>query len=618
MDGQGASGRRRWMQRSCRTGGGGVVRRTVAAPAKEERAAGAAPRRTEGLLHGKMQQRVHGALSDFRSSTGSTTVNDYIPSDSREFKHKRTSGNSTRCFAREQIETGTGSCPLHPSVMAELLDFDVAMGMRRASQETSLPWARRSNIHSNRKLLYASSATSSYGSPCPPMFPLSKHSTNAKQPPPLKNSGRTSNFSYQLVRSAERSDSISMGSKRANYSLSEKMSQLRQPRFSSSHHNGNCIGALKRHHNIAHSGGATNMLGNYEVHKQPASSAGSHCQTLLDNALVRQNKLYCSEPNEELTEQSWRSTNEESEKAVCFSSSDSIDDLQASVSSDTSDKSSSLCIAVNDQWRITFKKVHCPLAARLDSVSVTNRKEIEQPSPVSVLEIPTEDCSAKIIKLDLRSGLQIDKCLSVDSAAEVDDTGISDDYVFSGVDVSPNDEVIQLVEDISEEFEDDEEREFSYLLDILIVSGIHCTAEDQLYKVCQSLDCPAGYDVFEKLEKKYMKFSQWSRSDRKLIFDMVNTILSEILAPCLDMHPWVKTARKTAPVWGSEGLLEKVSHMLVQRREELALSKTKPEKRAVDRKWPELADCIDKVGRDVENMIKDDLLEELLWELWSS
>ncbi|KAG8098771.1 hypothetical protein GUJ93_ZPchr0013g35085 [Zizania palustris] len=504
--------------------------------------------------------------------------------------------------------------------MEELMDFDVAMGMRRASQETSLPWARGSNIHSNGKLLHASSTTSSYVSPCPPMFHLSKHSTNAKQPPPLKNSGRASNFSYRLVRSAERSDSISMGSKSANYSLSEKMSQLRQPRFSSSHHNGNCIGALKRHHNIAHSGVTTNMLGKYDVHKQLASSMGSHCQTLLDNALVRQNKLYsyCSEPNGELTEQSWRSTNDESEKALCFSSSDSIDDLQASVSSDTSDKSSSLCIAVNDQWRITFKKVHCPLAAVLDSVSVTNRNEIEQPSPVSVLEIPTEDCSAKTIKLDLRSGLQIDKCPSVDSAAEVDGIGISDDYVFSGVDVSPNDEVIQLVEDIFEEFEDEEEREFSYLLDILIVSGIHCTAEDQLYKVCQSLDCPAGYDVFEKLEKKYMKLSQWSRSDRKLIFDMVNIILSEILAPCLDMHPWVKTARKTAPVWGSEGLLEKVSQMLVQRREEPALSKTKPEKRAFDRKWPELADCIDKVGRDVENLIKDDLLEELLRELRSS
>jgi hypothetical protein len=46
---------------------------------------------------------------------------------------------------------------------------------------------------------------------------------------------------------------------------------------------------------------------------------------------------------------------------------------------------------------------------------------------------------------------------------------------------SSNDGPIDLVEDILEEFEDEEERDFSYLLDILIASGIHGTAEDQLY-----------------------------------------------------------------------------------------------------------------------------------------
>jgi hypothetical protein len=62
-----------------------------------------------------------------------------------------------------------------------------------------------------------------------------------------------------------------------------------------------------------------------------------------------------------------------------------------------------------------------------------------------------------------------------------------------------NDGPIDLVEDILEEFPDEEDRDFSYLLDILIASGIHGTAEDQLYEVCQSLNCPTGYDVFEKL-----------------------------------------------------------------------------------------------------------------------
>lgn len=183
---------------------------------------------------------------------------------------------------------------------------------------------------------------------------------------------------------------------------------------------------------------------------------------------------------------------------------------------------------------------------------------------------------------------------------------------------SIKDEPIELVEDILEEFEDEEEREFSYLLDILIASGIHGTAEDELYKVCQSLDCPAGYDVFEKLEKKYTKVVQWSISDRKLLFDMVNTVLSQILAPCLNMQPWVTTTTNLAPLWGSEGLLEKVLQVLSQRRDEVERCKLKPEKKALDQKWPDLADCVDRVGRDIEKMIKDDLLEELVVELLSS
>jgi hypothetical protein len=206
----------------------------------------------------------------------------------------------------------------------------------------------------------------------------------------------------------------------------------------------------------------------------------------------------------------------------------------------------------------------------------------------------------------------------VGTVADVLGLGEINNYLCSEMEDSENDETTELVEDILEEFGDEEERDFSYLLDLLISSGIHGVKEDELYKVCQSLNCPAGYDVFDKLEKKYIKVPQWSRSDRKLTFDMVNTILSEILAPCLDMHPWVNSTRNMAPVWGSEGLLEKLLLRLTQRREALALILPKPEKQAFNQTWPDLADYIDRAGREVEKMIKDDLLEELVLDLMSS
>ncbi|CAM0877337.1 unnamed protein product [Alopecurus aequalis] len=459
-------------------------------------------------------------------------------------------------------------------------------------------------------------------------FHLHQDSNNAEQAPALKKSSGMDSFRYQLARSAGRSDCTKMGPLSAKCPLSEKMSQLRQLRHGRSDKNQNCIGVLKQRHRLTRSGGAANTLRKEEeIHKQSDSSTGRHWKTLLDNALVRRKS---QQTNEESSEQPWSCTNSESDKAVCLSSSGSVNDLQISFSSDTSytsdsSKFSSLGTAANDRWRMSFNKVHCPLAARLNAMSVVPCKEIEQPSPVSVLEPLSEDFSdAETIKQhradphDNQLRPELAYIPPVGTVADMAGLGGMNYYLCSEMEDSENDETTQLVEDILEEFGDEEERDFSYLLDILISSGIHGIKEEELYKVCQSLDCPTGYDVFDKLENKYMKVTHWSRSDRRLTFDMVNSILSEILAPCLDMHPWVNTARNMAPVWGSEGLLEKLLQLLTRRREELALRVPRPEKKAFDERWPDIADYIDRAGREVEKMIKDDLLEELVLDLMSS
>ncbi|KAF8708593.1 hypothetical protein HU200_029968 [Digitaria exilis] len=505
--------------------------------------------------------------------------------DIGEFKHKNSYRSSTRCLPSEgnitEISHGAG---------AALVD----------SQKT-LCSRERENRTNNIELCHARRTVS--GLPIQPKYYPNNPSSNWKNPPTVKICSDMSDFSCQLVRSAERSASTKMGLASANCSLSEKMSLLRQPRHGDNHRNQNRISALNRRHKIVNCRGAIDVLNTEKFHDQLDSSMGRHSQALLNNAIVREKQLCCSAIlNQKVSEELWSHAYSESEKIICFSSGDSIDGLQVSSSSDTSDSSnlSSLGVAPNDQWKMTFKKVYCPHAARLDSLSAIYHKEIGQASPVSVLEPLSEDCSdsenvrreaADLYDLQLR--LELGTFAPTETAAE-------------------------LVEDFLEEFEDEEEREFSYLLDILIASGIHGTTEDQLYKVCQSLDCPASYNVFEKLENKYTKVVKWSKSERKLLFDMVNTVLSQILAPCLNMQPWVSTARNLAPLWGSEGLLEKVLQVLAQRREELAPSKIKPEKKGFDEKWPDLADCIDRAGREIEKMINDDLLEELVVELLSS
>ncbi|XP_037444134.1 uncharacterized protein LOC119312505 [Triticum dicoccoides] len=613
-----ASGRRRrWTQRSCRAGGaGGVVTRTVAAP--EERGAGAATRRsTTGFAHVDKQQRVYGPLSSegSRSSSGSTIIEDFLHSDLCEYKRKRS--------LRKEI----GSHHSLSSVMSESRNHGAATQMPIASEKPSFTWSTEKQVPSNKNFLPATTTVSDYGLAYRPKFHLGRGSNKANQTGAPKESSGMCSFSYQLARSAGRSDSMKMGRASAKCSLADTMSMLRQRRFGRSYQNQNRIGALNQRHKNTQSGGAINMVKKEETYNQSDLSTGRHWQTLLDNALVRRR---LQPLNEESSEQLWSCTNSESDKAICFSSGGSIDGLQVSFSSDTSDTSdnsnlSSLGAVANDQWRMSFKKVHCPLAARINYIPQASCKEIEQASPVSVLEYPAEDFSdTENIKKDTKDPHapqprpEIVYFPSEETVAEVVVDAALGNYSCSEMESTEHDETIQLVEDTPCEFEDEEEREFCYLLDILIASGIHGVEEDRLYKVCQSLDCPAGYDVFDKLEKKYKKVAQWSRADRKLTFDMVNSILSEILAPCLDMHPWATTARNMAPAWGSEGLLEKLLQVLTRRREELAARIPKNEKRGFDQKWPDLADYIDRAGRDVERMIKDDLLEELVLELMSS
>lgn len=179
-------------------------------------------------------------------------------------------------------------------------------------------------------------------------------------------------------------------------------------------------------------------------------------------------------------------------------------------------------------------------------------------------------------------------------------------------DASRDGHSLEQTEGTLPEFRDEEERDFSYLLDILIDSGVHSAKQDRLFNSCYSPEYPVGPGMFEKLEQKYDKLVTWSRSERKLFFDLINSILAEILAPCMDLRPWVQSNRKIGPMWGCEGLVEKAWQMSVKQREELNVGI--PEGKVLDFKWFELGDDVDIIGREIEKMLREDLLEELVSE----
>ncbi|CAD5186528.1 unnamed protein product [Musa acuminata subsp. malaccensis] len=160
------------------------------------------------------------------------------------------------------------------------------------------------------------------------------------------------------------------------------------------------------------------------------------------------------------------------------------------------------------------------------------------------------------------------------------------------------------------EFRDEEERDFSYVLDMLIESGIDDAKKGRLYDASDLLEYDMCTDVFGKLEKKYNKLALWSSSERKLLFDLINSILVESLAPCL--HPWVNSTHMVGPVWGLQGLAQKAWEILVRKRKELFTGNA--EAKVLVPKWLDLEDDIDGIGKEIGEMLQEELLDELVSE----
>jgi hypothetical protein len=163
-----------------------------------------------------------------------------------------------------------------------------------------------------------------------------------------------------------------------------------------------------------------------------------------------------------------------------------------------------------------------------------------------------------------------------------------------------------------EAFQVEEDRDFSYLLDILICSGMIVADWQLLCKSWHSPGFPVGPQVFERLERKYNKITSWSKSERKLLFDLANSVLSDVLAPCTNIHPWVDSIRRCQPIWGPEGPVEKVWQMMARQQEDLAIGH--PDDKVLDSNWLEVGDDTYMVGKQISMILYVDLLEEVILE----
>lgn len=151
--------------------------------------------------------------------------------------------------------------------------------------------------------------------------------------------------------------------------------------------------------------------------------------------------------------------------------------------------------------------------------------------------------------------------------------------------------------------------EFSYLLDILTNSGLNDANPGTLIATLFSSDCPINPKIFEQLEKNqsWRCPSSTTWSDRRLLFDRINSGLLAMSRQLSDPHPWVRPVKTqiAATKWMKKNELQNrlckfldtqlVRYDVVEESE-----------------WQDLGDEIDVIGNEIERLMIDELLAEVV------
>ncbi|KAF8396725.1 hypothetical protein HHK36_018354 [Tetracentron sinense] len=252
--------------------------------------------------------------------------------------------------------------------------------------------------------------------------------------------------------------------------------------------------------------------------------------------------------------------------------------------------------------------LHCAVP---EPESPASCKEADHRSPVSVLEPPfVEEISSGSecfdrVSADLQ-GLRIKLQLLKLESSEAYSEGLGM-IVSSDEDTEEGSMGLLPVENGAEE-----NREFSYLFDVLVDSGFLGAELELVLATWYSPECPVGLLVFETLEKKYGEQTSWTRSERRLLFDRINSALIEILRPYMDPHPWVKPVwKKVGPRWCKESLEEELWNLLVSQEKEVSEDSSE---KAMGRemRWMELGDDVDVIGREIERWLIGDVISEVV------
>lgn len=147
--------------------------------------------------------------------------------------------------------------------------------------------------------------------------------------------------------------------------------------------------------------------------------------------------------------------------------------------------------------------------------------------------------------------------------------------------------------------------ESMYIDDVLVESGIKGADLDTFLTRCHSPECPVNPLTFEEVEKKYGYLKCWSRAERRLMFDRINSKLGEMFQQYMKhhLHPSVKSVGK----WNIGDVEDSLRKSLVSQNMDAGETVV-----AGECEWQEWSDDMDVIGREIERWLVDELVAEVM------
>ncbi|CAA2961190.1 Hypothetical predicted protein [Olea europaea subsp. europaea] len=236
-------------------------------------------------------------------------------------------------------------------------------------------------------------------------------------------------------------------------------------------------------------------------------------------------------------------------------------------------------------------------------------KNADHHSPVSVLDVPfTEDISSSSESFErvsaelheLRMQLQL---LKMESGSYTEVPALisseEDGAQHSLMDSEQNQEIGAEV------------WEASYVLDVLINSGFEESDLDFFRTTWHSPECSLHPELFDNLEKKYSNEQTESRSERRLLFDRINSTIVEVYQLLVDSFPWDMPKLAGVDLKGPKQVIRDSLQKLICRQDFQAVGKTPERILDWDMQWFGFKGEIDVIGTEIEKLLIDEMITEV-------